>query len=63
MKKPYWNILITILINFACSQKIKVEDNETFYAELKPSENLTTMGYEIVNFNDTKAEVRNTLER
>ena len=64
MKKPYWTILISILINFGCSQKITAEDNDEFYAKVnKPSENLTAMGYEIVYFNDTNAEVRNTLER
>ena len=63
MNKLYWIILISILINFGCSQKITAEDN-TLYAEVnKPSENLTVIGYETVHFNDTNAEVRNTLER
>ena len=86
MNKPYWNILIYILINFGCSQKTTAEENETFHAELnetfydelngtshddsnetfyselkKPSKNLTVIGYEIVHFNDTNVEVRNTL--
>ena len=61
--KNFWNILVCILINFGCSQEI-AEDNETFYAEPnKTSEDLTTFGYEISHFNDTYAEVRNTLER
>ena len=35
----------------------------TFDDELnRTSENLTTSGYEIVHFNDTHAEVRNTVE-
>ena len=64
MKKSYWSILISILINFGCSQKITVEDNETFNAEVKnSSENLTAIGYEIVHLNDTNAEVRNTLDK
>ena len=63
MKKP-WYIYICMLINFGCSEKIAIEDNETFYAEPnKTSENLTTFGYEITHFNDTHAEVRNTIER
>ena len=56
--------MTSILINFGCCQKITAEDNETFYAEVnKPPENLTAIGYEIVNFNETNTEVRNTLER
>ena len=51
------------IINFGCSQEI-AEENETFYAEPnKTSEDLTTFGYEISHFNDTYAEVRNTLEK
>ena len=34
MNKPYWNIFISILVNFGCSQKITAEKNETFHAEL-----------------------------
>ena len=88
MKKTYWNILISILINLGCSKNVTAEDNEIlndqlnetfydelnetfydeyndkFYAELnKPSENLTTMGYEIVHLNDRNTEVGNTPER
>ena len=63
MNKSYWNILISILINFGCSQKTTAEKNDTFFAELnKPLENLTAMGYEIVHFNDANVEVRNTLK-
>ena len=94
MNKPSWNILIYILISFGCSQKITVEENETFYDESngtfydelnktfydelngtahdesnetfyselkKPSKNLTTIGYEIVHFNNKNVQVRNTL--
>ena len=71
MKKP-WNIIICILIDFACSKEIAVENNETFLAKQKKtfydesnktSENLTTFEYEIAHFNDTHAEVRNTFQR
>ena len=64
MNKPYWNILIFILIKFGYSQKITAENrNETFYAEVKkPSENLTSIKYEIIHFNDTNTEVSNNLE-
>ena len=67
MKKP-WNTFICILIYFACSEEIAVENNgkfpakvkKTFYHELnKTFENLTTFGYEISHFNDKHAEVRN----
>ena len=58
MNKPYWNILIFILINFGYSQKITDEKNETFFA----SGNLTSMKYEIIHFNDTNTEVSNNLE-
>ena len=61
MYRPYW-ILISILIDFGCSQKITAEENDTFYSELKkPSKNLTAIGYEITHFNDTNVQVRNTL--
>ena len=53
-----------MLIYFGWSETIALEDNETFYAEPnKTSDNLTTFGYEISHFNDTYAEVRNTLEK
>ena len=70
MKKP-WNIFICILFNFGCSEEIAVEDNGTTHAKVnatfydesnKTSKNLTTFGYEISHFNDTHAEVRNTVE-
>ena len=63
MNKPYWNILIFILINIGYSQKVTAEKNETFYTEVKkPSENLTSIKYEIIHFNDTNTEVSNNLE-
>ena len=78
MKDP-WIILIFILINFGCSEKIVVEDNETIHTyaigtnvasngtffdeSYETSENLTTSNYEITHFNDTHAEVRNLFER
>ena len=34
MNKPYWTLLISILINFGCSQKIRDEENDSFFAEL-----------------------------
>ena len=34
MIKPYWNILISILINLGCSQNVTAEDNETLYYKL-----------------------------
>ena len=74
MNTPYWNIFISILINFGCSQPAEFnetfydeltshdESNETLFAELnKPSENLSAIGYEITHFNDTNVQVRNTL--
>ena len=62
MNKPYWALLVSIVINFGCSQKITAEKNDTFFAELnKPPENLTAMGYEIIHFNVTNARVRKTL--
>ena len=68
MNTPYWNIFISILINFGCSQPAELnetyydESNETLFAELnKPSENLTAIGYGITHFNDTNVQVRNTL--
>ena len=40
------------------------ESNGAFLGESnKTSENLTMFGYEIAHFNDTHAEVRNTIER
>ena len=62
MKKP-WKMFLCTLIYFGFSEKI-AEDNETFYTEPnKTSENLKMSGYEIAHFNDTHAEVRNTIER
>ena len=57
MKKLYWNIFICIFINF---RETAAEENEIFYAKLnQTSGNLTTLGYEIADFNDKNAEVRN----
>ena len=63
MKKP-WYIYICMLINFGCSEKIAIEDNETFYAEPNKTFGiLTTFEYEITQFNDKNIAVRNTFER
>ena len=44
------------------SDEIYDESDETFYDE-SISENLTTFGFEISNFNEKHAEVSNTFER
>ena len=58
MKKS-WNIYICILITIGLNEEITIEANETFHAEPnKNSEDLTTLGYEIAQFNDKNTEVR-----
>ena len=64
--KKLWSILICILINSRCCQENTEDnhDNESFYAKLiKTSEDLTTLGYKIAQFNEKITEVRNAFER